>query len=156
MKNQIVRTLLKTGFLAVIAAVAGLGSAHGQSLSNGVRANIPFDFTVADTKLPAGEYAIRRAQSNSGDLLVQINSVIGNRNAFRLTSGVMTSTPKESDTLIFHQYGDQYFLTEVWPAGASVGRRLRESRGEEEAKAGLAKNKIATQMRTVSVTSSLQ
>jgi hypothetical protein len=31
MKNQIVRTLVQTTFLAVIATMSGVGSAHGQS-----------------------------------------------------------------------------------------------------------------------------
>jgi|SRR5215831_13649016 len=153
MKNQIKR-LLQISFLAVIAA-AGLGSARGQSLSNGVRATIPFDFTVADAKFPAGEYSVRRAQSSSGDTLLRVSSVEGNRNAFRLATVAGTLAPKESDTLIFHQYGEQYFLSEVWPAGASVGRILRESRAEREARANLGINKIA-QVRTVSVTGNSQ
>src|SRR5262245_20403147 len=152
MKHQVVRTLLQASFLVVVAAVAGVGSARGQSLSTHVRINIPFDFTVADKKFPAGEYSIGRALSGSGDTLLQVSSVKENRTTFGLTYGVVTFAPKESDTLTFHQYGDQYCLSEVWPAGGSVGRTFRESRGEREARADLAKNKVATQKRTVSVT----
>jgi hypothetical protein len=153
MKKQIVRTLLRLSFLALIA-VAGVASAHGQSLSNPVRAKIPFDFTVADKKFSAGDYYISRVRTNSGDLVLRVSSVTENRSAFQLTSGVVTSSPKKSDTLIFHQYGDQYFLFEVWPAGANTGRIFLESRGERDARAGIATNKVATQVRTVSVTGS--
>jgi hypothetical protein len=153
MKSQIVKTLLRLSFLLVIAA-AGVGSAHGQSLGNPVRANIPFDFTVADKKFSAGDYYISRAQTNSGDLVLRVSSATGNRGAFQLTSGLRTSAPKKSDTLIFHQYGDQYFLSEVWPAGANAGRMFFESRGEREARASIATNNVATQLRTVLVTGS--
>jgi hypothetical protein len=151
MKKQMVRTLLRLGFLAVIGA-AGVGSAHGQSLSNPVRANIPFDFTVADKKFSAGDYYISRVRTNSGDLVLRVSSVTGHRSAFQLTSAIVTSAPKESNTLIFHQYGDQYFLFEVWPAGANTGRIFLESRAERDARASIATNKVATQVRTVSVT----
>jgi len=154
MKGQIVKTFLRLSFLVVIAA-AGVVSAHGQSLSSPVRANIPFDFTVANKKFPAGEYFISRPQSSSGDAVLLVSSADGNRNTFRLTSGVWTSAPKESSILVFHQYGDQYFLSQVWPAGASVGRELLESRAEREARAG-GTDKVAMKERTVSVTASPQ
>jgi len=120
-----------------------------------VRANIPFDFTVANKKFPAGEYFISRPQPSSGDVVLLVSSADGNRNTFRLTSGVWTSAPKESDTLIFHQYGDQYFLSQVWPAGASLGRELLESRAEREARAA-GTDKVAMKERNVSVTASPQ
>jgi len=154
MKIQIVRRLVQLSLLAVIATGFGVGSAHGQSLSNPVRVNIPFEFKVADKKFPAGEYSVSRAQPNSGDSLLLVSSVDGNGNAFRLTSGVWTSTPKESATLVFHQYDDQYFLYQVWAAGANVGRELLESRSEREARAGGTDK--AAQVRTVSVTGSTQ
>jgi len=151
MKSQMVKTLLGLGFMVVIA-VAGVVSAHGQSLRNPVRANVPFDFIVADKKFSAGDYYISRAGTNSGDLVLRVSSVTGNRGAFQLTSGLRTSAPKKSDTLIFHQYGDQYFLSEVWPAGANAGRMVFESRGEREARASMATNKVAIQLHTVTVT----
>src|SRR5215471_10783582 len=155
MKHQIARILLQVSFLAVVAAGAGV-AAHGQSLSTHVRADIPFDFTVGDKKFPAGEYSIGRAQSGTDDAMVQISSVKGSLTAFRLTSANLNLTRKGSDTLVFHQYGDQYFLAEVWPAGGNVGRTLRVCRGERAARESMAKNKVATQMRTVSVTGGAQ
>ena len=150
MKHQIARIMLQVSFLAVVAAGAGIQAAQGQSLNTHVRAQIPFDFTVGDKKFPAGEYSIGRAQSGD-DALLEVSSVKGNLTAFRLTSEELSLTRKASDTLVFHQYGDQYFLYEVWPAGGNVGRALLESRSERAAE-GLAKNKIGTQRRTVAVT----
>src|SRR5215510_6550907 len=155
MKGQIVKKFLRLSFLVVIAA-AGVVSAQGQSLSNPVRANVPFDFIVADKKFSAGDYYISRGGTNSGDLVLRVRSVTGKRGAFQLTSGLRTSAPKKSDTLIFHQYGDQYFLSEVWPAGANAGRMFFESSDEREARISMATNKVATHVRTVWVTASRQ
>jgi hypothetical protein len=34
--------------------------------------------------------------------------------------------------LVFHRYGSQYFLAQVWSAGNSEGRELPRSRAERE------------------------
>jgi len=151
MKNVVIRRLVQIGFLAVIATVYGAGSAYAQSLSSPVRATIPFDFTVADQKFPAGEYSFSRGQTTSGDLVLRVSKVEGNQAAFRLTSAVITSVPKQSATLIFHQYGDQYFLSQVWPAGGKVGRLLYESNAEREARAAGRTSNVAMRARNVSI-----
>jgi len=151
MKKQVVKTLTQISLLAVIATVAAVGSAQGQSPANAIRADIPFDFTVADKKLPAGDYSIRRLQQEIGDSVLVVSSANGRLNALRLTGPVDTQSPKDKETLVFHRYGDQYFLSEVWPAGATTGRIFSESRGEREAKARSLPDKIATNVGTVMV-----
>jgi hypothetical protein len=155
MKNQVVKTLTQIGLLAVIATVAAVGSAQGQSLAYRIRANIPFDFLVADKKLPAGEYLIGRALDSDDSVLV-IKSVAGRVNALRLTSPIETQAPKDARTaaeatVVFHRYGDQAFLSEVWPPGATVGRMLTESRSEREAKARTLAGNMAINTETVTV-----
>ena len=66
MKKQAVRTLTMVGLVSVMVMVAMVGAAQGQSLGNTIRINIPFDFSVGDNKLPAGEYSIRRAETFLG------------------------------------------------------------------------------------------
>src|SRR5438445_13832338 len=88
MKKQLVNVLTKFGFLSAIALVTAVGSAQGQSLAYKLRANIPFDFVVADKKLPAGEYSIGRAMQDSGDSVLLISSVDGRANVIRLSTPV--------------------------------------------------------------------
>src|SRR5215471_17528914 len=154
MKQQGVKALIQIGLLAVIAMVTAAGSAQGQVLGYKIRANIPFDFIVGDKNLPAGEYLIGRARQDS-DVLV-IRGVKGNANAFRSTSPVNTEALKDEATLVFHRYGDQYFLSEVWPAGANAGRMLSESRGEREARERNLAGNTATESGTVRLVSSPQ
>ena len=132
MKKVVVKGFIKLGLLAVIAIVGAGTSAKAQSLESRLTANIPFDFTVSNKKLPAGEYWIGRATQKNGDAVVRISSVDGHANISRLTNPVLTSSPKRQAMLIFHRYGDEYFLFQIWPAGATDGRVLPKSRSERE------------------------
>ena len=134
MKNVFARGLVKFGLLAVIALSSAGVPAKAQSLQYKLTANIPFDFTVQDKKLPAGKYSISRAQQSNGDLVIQIVSQNGRENVYRMTIPVVTRDPSNEGLLVFHQYGDEYFLYEIWPAGGHTGRALPRSRTERELK----------------------
>jgi hypothetical protein len=132
MKNAVAKGLVKFGLLAVMLVVAAGATAKAQSLQYQLTVNVPFDFTVTDKKLPAGKYTIRRAQQANGDLVVVISRAEGNESVARLTIPVVTRDPQNAGILVFHQYEDQYFLSEIWPAGGSTGRALLKSRAERE------------------------
>lgn len=146
MKKQLVNVLTKFGFLSMIVLVTVVGSAQGQSLAYQIRANIPFDFIVADKKLPAGEYSIGLENQKTGDNFLRISGIDGRANAILSTIPVQTLHAKDNGTLVFHQYGDQYFLFQVWPAGSTTGRSLSKSRGEREIQRNLAANSSAKKM----------
>lgn len=130
--KQVVR-LTMIGLLSVVAMVVMVGSAQAQSLGNKIRINVPFEFSVGDKKLPAGEYSIGRAMPSSGDTVLLISRVNEKDSVFPLTNSAQSLEPKDADTLVFHRYGDQYFLFQVWPAGATYGRVVVKSRSEREA-----------------------
>jgi len=132
MKKVVAKGLVKFGLLAVLAMIAASVPTQAQSLQYKLTANIPFDFTVLDKKLPAGKYKIGRAQNSNGDLVIQIVSADGSENVSRLTFPVLTDDPVKQGVLVFHQYGDEYFLYEIWPAGGHTGRALPKSRSERE------------------------
>jgi hypothetical protein len=132
MKNVVAKGLLKFGLLAVMLVVAAGATAKAQSLQYTLTVNIPFDFTVTDKKLPAGKYTIGRAQQANGDLVVLISRADGSDSVARLTIPVVTRDPADEGMLVFHQYEDQYFLFEIWPAGGHTGRALPKSRAERD------------------------
>jgi hypothetical protein len=133
MKKEAIKGLAKLGLLIAMTMIAVGTPAKAQSLEYKITANIPFDFTVADKKFQAGEYSLGRSQPSSGDTLVRISSKDGHANINRWTIPVERLTSNDKATLIFHRYGDQYFLFQVWPAGASTGRLLPKSRAERDA-----------------------
>ena len=132
MKNVVVKGLVKFGLFAAVLMI-GMGvSAQAQTLQYKVTANIPFDFTITDKKLPAGKYSIVRAQNSNGDLVLQISSADGQQQLSRLTIPVVARDVVKQGVLVFRQYGDEYFLSEIWPAGGQTGRAFPKSRAERE------------------------
>jgi hypothetical protein len=112
--------------LPMLAAAQQLGSATY------IVANVPFQFTLGKSLAPAGTYVVRPASNGIWALNIQ------NR-AAKLSVAVMT-TPDESKTsregysLIFHKYGDNYFLTGVGLEGKAI-EKLQESKAEAELRA---------------------
>jgi len=143
MKNVVAKGFAKLGLLAVITIIAVSASAKAQSLDYRLTANIPFDFSVSGKKLPAGKYWVSRAQLGNGDAVVQIRSTDGHQNITRLTIPVITANPMNDGSLVFHRYGEEYFLSEIWPAGGVTGRELPKSRAERELARKAQVNQIA-------------
>jgi hypothetical protein len=162
MKVQLVNVLTKISLLGAMVFVTTVASAQGQSLAYKIRANIPFDFSVANKTLPSGTYSFGRARQNSDDMVLSITDVDGRSKAIQSSSSVETGRVKNKPTLVFHRYGDQYFLFQVWPAGETTGRQFYKSRSEREIERNLAANsssrKMAqnAQVETVTIVGGLQ
>jgi len=118
MKTQI----LKGAALAVVLGALTL-SAPAPVAAADIRANVPFSFTVDKKVLPAGTYNV--TSSNAHALLI---SSFG---AGAVTMGQRAESTSGSPRLVFHRYGTEYILREVWMGGAS-GYQLRETARERE------------------------
>lgn len=135
MRNIILRVSAIVTVLVTVAFISALASVSAQTPSHNITANIPFEFSVGEKKLPAGQYAVGRINSDGSMLRV------GNRDesASRLTITVQASEPKEESVLVFTRYGDRYFLSEVWLAGEENGRQMIKSTDEKAMGQELAK-----------------
>jgi hypothetical protein len=51
---------------------------------------------------------------------------------FAMTNATQRAKAERYPSLVFNRYGDQYFLSQVWPAGQDDGRVLTRSKVEEE------------------------
>ena len=140
MKIHIVKVITKVSLLAAMLLVTSVASTQGQSLAYRIKANIPFDFSVGEKKLPAGTYSVSRVSQNSGDTVIAITGDDGRSKAIRLSNSAQRLHARDRATLVFHHYGDQYFLFQVWPAGATTGRQFPKSRSELEIRKNLAGN----------------
>jgi hypothetical protein len=112
---------LALSFLVTLAALPSAAKSV-----DGIRAQIPFDFHVGDRLVRAGDYTVK--------------SLSDDEQAIRISSGkegVSTTTNYGTERgngegrarLVFHKYGDQYFLSAVWGAD-STGRTLSETKRE--------------------------
>ena len=93
-------------------------------------ANIPFAFAVRDTTLPPGEYRVERVRDSSPALLIR--NTEGKPAVMVITSPASVNEPQAKSKLIFHGYGDHYFLSQMWSAGSARGSELPKSAKEKE------------------------
>lgn len=133
MKLQLVNILKKAGLLCAILLATFVVSAQAQSPSNRVTAQIPFDFNIGDKKLPSGKYTVGRLRQNANDIVQSIDDKDGHSKAIHTSIPVRNLDLTDNAKLVFHRYGDQYFLYQVWPAGTTTGRQFPASRSERDA-----------------------
>ena len=141
MKKKLMKVFASTGLLSALLLISVATSTRAQSLEYRVRANIPFDFSVAEKTLTAGKYSFGRAIQTSDDTILSISDLSGSSRSLSTSMPVESwhTTPKAR--LVFHRYGDQYFLFQVWPASATTGRQFTKSRAERQVLDNVAKNR---------------
>jgi len=120
-----------------VALLMGLPTLYGQSNNivmpvpettsvNGVvQVTIPFDFSVSGKTLAAGEYLI----APSGEKGIAFKGVKGNGAAVVLTHPISNSKA-DGPKLVFHRYGDKYFLAQAWLRYSDTGCELFASPDE--------------------------
>jgi hypothetical protein len=120
---------MKKSVLSVIAISTLLASVVlAGNVQGSIKADIPFDFVVGKARLSAGQYTIQRGTSNSSLRLRGEKSSI-----IVLTySGSTSGTPSHAK-LVFHKYGDQYFLAQVWDEGSTTANNLMATKAERDA-----------------------
>lgn len=128
MKRQVMMALTMLSLIVTLAVT----SAKAQSRSHFMRINIPFEFIIRGETLPPGAYTVKRASSDKPETLL-LSSADGGSRVYILTKNVRARTGQSESKLVFHQYGDRYFLSQVWEAGENEGRQLFKSRGERTA-----------------------
>src|ERR1700738_420022 len=129
MKRNVIKRLTMLSLVSMFSLCAAVAPANAQ-LSTPIRAKIPFDFTVGDKKLPAGEYTFSRLSGFSDNTVVSVSSSDASAHVFQSTFAAHVLTPKNKSTLVFHKYGDQYFLEQIWSGGEQAGSQVPESRSE--------------------------
>ena len=125
MSKQILKGFTMLMLVVGLAFVSAVVSANGQS-STAVRSNVPFEFIVGDQSLPAGEYIVKSI-SSGGEVLGIANRAL-TRSTIRMSRNLV-SRKSQTSQLIFHRYGNQYFLAEVWTA--ETGKQLAKSKQEQ-------------------------
>ena|SRR5215468_5749414 len=137
--NKGVFALLAMGCLLLLVSAR---ATEAQLPGTTLRANIPFAFNVGNKALPAGEYQIRRINDAPEGLVI---SSLNNRDhAMFVTEGVQARTTPRHSELVFHHYGDTYYLSQVFTGGEPTGRELPESHSERTMRRQLARSNQTT------------
>ena len=133
MKQKVIKRLTIMSLVSMFSLCAAVASANAQ-LSNPIRVKVPFDFNVGGKTLPAGEYTFSRLSGLSDTRVISVSSAETSAHVFQSTFAARVATPKDKSTLVFHKYGDQHFLEQIWTGGEQEGTQLPESRGERTAR----------------------
>jgi hypothetical protein len=93
---------------------AAVPAMHAQSAFPDVaQANVPFTFQIDSARFDAGKYMI--STLHTGLLQVRGNSGSG----FLMSREEIGNKPSTKSFLIFHKYGDKYFLAEIHTKGSA-------------------------------------
>ena len=117
--------------LNVLATAALFGSlllpvAHAQVIGT-IQGNIPFNFSVSNRVLPAGNYSVS-ALSTRGVFKLQNRD--HNAITIMFLSSPVQASSEQKTKLVFHRYGDTYFLSQVWRGYGDDGVQLQPSKTE--------------------------
>jgi hypothetical protein len=144
MKKQ-VYTMIAMIFLVGSLAVA----AQAQTIGAKLIADIPFEFSAGNQKLPAGKYVVSVINPSSDQTVLRIRSIDGHNGTVLLMHPVEGNVQDDA-RLLFRRYGDRYFLAQVWSSANSIGMEAPAFRAERN----LARERpgIKPQTKSVAVT----
>ncbi|MCC6860742.1 MAG: hypothetical protein IT158_19395 [Bryobacterales bacterium] len=90
---------------------------------------IPFDFKVGAHQCVAGNYEV---MAGAGAASIWVRNLDNQTVVSILTNAAESTRPQEKSALVFHKYGDEYFLNRIWLSNTYAGRELAPSRLERE------------------------
>jgi hypothetical protein len=128
------KQFLKAATLSLVVALTITSAvAPAAAYSSGsIKFDVPFEFTAGHSVFPAGKYTIRLDGVSPGGVM-QITSEDGKVLGMQLTHAAQSIQPKNDAVVIFHRYGDQYFLFQVWSVGDTIGLEIPKSSAERQA-----------------------
>ena len=118
----------KQSLFSLLAAVVLMTAGSLNAQTSPVTANVPFDFSAGKATFPAGEYKVNQISTLGALSIVGQGSAIGLVDSRRTQS----NSPSASTKLVFHRYGNHYFLYQIWVQGEDIGRELSMTRVEKE------------------------
>ena len=118
----------------VLFAAASLLPVSGVLAQTAATADIPFDFICQQKAMPHGSYRVTVLNENA----IAVISQDGRIHAMSLVESTDAAHGK-GGKLVFHRYGDQYFLSEVQTPAGGVDMQLPTSKSEKQARLNEAK-----------------
>jgi len=135
MKRELLKGFAMLTLIVALALTTAVAAGKAQS-ANRIVADVPFAFSVGYKMMPAGEYSVQTIASAGNGLLIR--SADGKISALRLSDATARIKDKKQARLVFHRYGERYFLAEVWNGADNTGRQLLKSQEESAVERELA------------------
>jgi hypothetical protein len=136
--------------ISLLSLLLVAGSAIAQTIH--VRASVPFNFAVGNKTVAAGTYDVGTMDSRDSKILL-LQARDGNLSMMVGSITAEDLKPADKTKLVFNQYGNRYFLAQIWVEGETRGRQLPKSSREKELAQDVAQN---LPQRRVEIVASLQ
>jgi hypothetical protein len=127
--------------LSLAMSLAVLMSAAAQAQTTHLKIALPFEFTAGNVQLPAGEYEVTAVGPWGGPTL-SVHNVNSNAGTLVVSTSCLSQKPAADAKLVFHRYGQQYFLAEVWNRNSSVGSQIHISSRQMELARNQSKDEV--------------
>jgi hypothetical protein len=114
-----------TSLLSIGIALVAVAAVQAQDRT--VAANVPFSFYMGGSAMPQGSYKVDELSHGA---VVSLRSKDSIKSV--TTHEIAGQKQVEPARLVFHRYGDSYFLAEIWNGETSVGQALATSKREKE------------------------
>jgi hypothetical protein len=123
--------------LSLAATLIATGTAFAQNHS--VKATVPFNFTVGSASLPAGTYTFKAV--NSDGTLLGLSSQ-EQKVAMIVMGQADANGAAQNGKMIFHKYGDRYFLSGIQYANSASQIHFSPSKTEKRASEGTLEGRL--------------
>jgi hypothetical protein len=119
--------------VGVLSLLLAAGSALAQS--GAIRADVPFNFTVNGTPMPAGTYTVSKTANGINTLLIKSDN--GKEVKLVIPHRVESQKTADRTRLVFHCYSgrDHCFLYRIWVEGQNAGQEFPKTSLEKEVEA---------------------
>jgi hypothetical protein len=122
----------KSSFIAALMFLASMAlstTALQAQIVGELEAKVPFDFSVDNTRLPAGDYFIRPVQ-DSIDNVLEIESADNKVSVLVAPDSDQVSTMSKAYDLVFDKIGNSYFLRQIALQNSPTVYDLVQSKAE--------------------------
>lgn len=119
------RTMFGALTALVLALVINVAFAQSKC-----KADVPFAFAVDQTSMAAGQYSIIEISAG----VMQVRNDSTNASAAVIVQHEESLKPQHP-RMVFHKYGDRYFLAEVWGGSGDSGMEFPAGKLEQEVRA---------------------
>ena len=117
---------MKTRYIVLAFLLAALAAAPLFAQQAPLKVSVPFDFVVENLPMGAGEYTIEPIVDNH----ILIRSADGKAVTTILSFPKRGQVVRTQAQVVFHRYGKENFLAEIWTPGSDSGRELVKGKRE--------------------------
>ena len=113
--------------MLAVALIVSVPMVQAQSQSH-LRADVSFAFSLQDKSMSAGNYEIK----SLSDQVLEIWNLDTRHGQLLMKQMSVQANKVQNPKLVFHKYGDQYFLSQIWDGRSNSGVELAVSNREKE------------------------